>query len=83
MHTDQSNPTTAPTTALLDFNNTEVAFSHLSDQELRKTAWLFRLMSKPWLVKFGSGPTLWAVENNLPFVERIVRNTVFEHFVGE
>ena len=82
MHTDQSNPTTASTTSLLAFNNTEVAFSHLSDQELRKTAWLFRLMSKPWLVKFGSGPTLWAVENNLPFVERIVRNTVFEHFVG-
>jgi len=82
MHTDQSNPTTATKPPLVDFSNTEVAFSHLTDQELRKTAWLFRLMSKPWLVKFGSGPTLWAVEKNLPFVERIVRNTVFEHFVG-
>jgi len=82
MHTDQSNPTTTSSTPLLDFDNTEIAFSHLTDSELRKTAWLFRLMSKPWLVKFGSGPTLWAVENNLPFVERIVRNTVFEQFVG-
>jgi len=82
MRAAQDHPTTQTNPPLVDFSNTEVAFSHLTDEELRKTAWLFRLMSKPWLVKYGSGPTLWAVENNLPFIERIVRNTVFEHFVG-
>lgn len=80
MRTDDPIPT-APA-PVVDFSNTEIAFSHLSDRELKKTAWLFRLMSRPWLVQYGSGPTLWAVEKGLPFVETIIRNTVFEQFVG-
>lgn len=43
---------------------------------------MFLMMSKPWLVKLGSGIGLWAVENGLPLAERVVRNTVFEQFVG-
>lgn len=66
----------------VDFSNTEIAFSHLTDRELKKTAWLFNMMSKPWLVKYGSQLALWAVENRLPFAESIVKNTVFEHFCG-
>ena len=66
----------------VDFSNTEIAFAHLSDQELKKTAWLFNMMSKPWLVKYGSGLGLWAVEHGLPFAETVVKNTVFEQFVG-
>jgi proline dehydrogenase len=67
---------------MVDFSNTEIAFSHLSDRELKKTAWLFGMMNRPWLVKYGSGLALWAVENRLPFAETIVKNTVFEQFVG-
>ncbi len=66
----------------VDFSNTEIAFAHLSDQELKKSAWLFRMMSKPWLVRFGSAAALRAVEYGLPFAETIVRKTVFEQFVG-
>lgn len=66
----------------VDFSNTEIAFSHLTDRELKKTAWLFNMMSKPWLVKYGSQLALWAVENRLPFAESIVKKTVFEHFCG-
>lgn len=66
----------------VDFSNTEIAFAHLSDQELKKTAWLFNMMSKAWLVKYGSGLGLWAVEHGLPFAETVVKNTVFEQFVG-
>ena len=66
----------------VDFSNTEIAFAHLSDRELKKTAWLFNMMSKPWLVKYGSGLGLWAVEHGLPFAETVVKNTVFEQFVG-
>jgi len=40
------------------------------------------MMSKPWLVKYGSALGLWAVENGLPFAEKIVKNTVFKQFVG-
>ncbi len=85
MRTAQDHPTTPATdnrAPIVDFSNTEIAFSHLSDTELKKTAWLFRMMSRPWLVKFGSGPTLWAVEKGLPLVQTIIRHTVFQQFVG-
>ena len=68
--------------AAVDFSNTEIAFSHLSDTELRKTAWLFKLMSHSWLVKYGSSIGLWAVENGMPFAEVIVKKTIFEQFCG-
>lgn len=77
-----SNSTTSPTTPIVDFSNTEVAFAYLTDQELKKSAWLFRMMSRPWLVRAGSALALWAVKNRLPFAEKIVRSTVFEQFVG-
>jgi proline dehydrogenase len=67
---------------MIDFSNTEVAFQHLTDNELKKTYWLFLMMSKPWLVRFGSGIGLWAVENGLPMAEKVIRHTVFEQFVG-
>lgn len=66
----------------LDFSNTEIAFSHLTNQELKKTAWLFNLMNKPWVVKYGSALALWAVENNIPLAEWAVKKTVFHQFVG-
>lgn len=71
-----------PNMPIVDFSNTEIAFSHLTDRELKKSAWLFNMMSKPWLVKYGSQLALWAVENGLPFAEMIVKKTVFEQFVG-
>jgi proline dehydrogenase len=75
-------PLPGPPAPEVDFTNTEITFAHLSDGELKKTAWLFRLMSKAWLVKNGSKLALWAIENNLPLAERVVKNTVFEQFVG-
>ncbi|HLP96035.1 MAG TPA: proline dehydrogenase family protein [Saprospiraceae bacterium] len=66
----------------IDFNNTQIAFAHLSNKELRKTAWLFNMMNKPWLVKYGSALALWAVENNIPLSEWAVKKTIFSQFVG-
>lgn len=66
----------------VDFSNTEIAFSHFNNRELKKAAWLFRMMNKPWLVKYGTRLALWAVENRLPFAEMIVKNTVFDQFCG-
>ncbi len=66
----------------IDFSNTEIAFAHLSDKELKKTAWLFNMMNKPLLVKYGSALALWAVENNIPLAEWAVKKTVFSQFVG-
>lgn len=66
----------------LDFSNTEIAFSHFSDAELKKTAWLFSMMNKPWLVNYGSALGLIAIRWNLPFAETVIRKTIFEHFCG-
>lgn len=66
----------------VDFSNTENAFAHLSDKELKKSAWLFSMMNRAWLVKIGSKVGLWAVENNLPLAETIVRETIFNQFCG-
>lgn len=68
--------------SLPDFNDTATAFAHLSDSELKKAAWLFRMMNRPWLVKYGSSLGLMAVEWNLPFAEKVIRHTIFEQFVG-
>ncbi|MBK7935902.1 MAG: proline dehydrogenase family protein [Lewinellaceae bacterium] len=71
-----------PNMPAVDFSNTEIAFSHLTDREMKKAAWLFSMMNKPWLVKYGSRLALWAVENGMPFAEAIVKKTVFPQFVG-
>ncbi|PHN06346.1 proline dehydrogenase family protein [Flavilitoribacter nigricans] len=66
----------------LDFDNTEIAFAHLSDKELKKAAWLFGLMNKHWLVGIGSKLGIAAIRLHLPFVESIVKNTIYEQFCG-
>jgi len=76
------NTTPEKSQPLVDFSNTEITFSHLSNGELKKTAWLFGMMNKPWVVQYGTKLALWAIENNLPFAERIVKNTIFRQFVG-
>lgn len=80
MNLEQSNEAAA--LPPVDFFNTEIAFAHLANRGLKKTAWLFRLMSKPWLVRYGSELGLWAIKHRLPFAERIVKNTIFDQFVG-
>lgn len=66
----------------LDFSNTAIAFSSKTDKELKKTAWLFGMMNKQWLVNIGSKLGLFAVEWNLPFAETAVKYTIFEQFCG-
>jgi proline dehydrogenase len=66
----------------LDFSNTEIAFSHKSNSDLKRTAWLFKNMNNPTLVKYGSSLALWAVKWNLPFTEKIIKNTIFKQFCG-
>ncbi|MFK8103758.1 MAG: proline dehydrogenase family protein [Saprospiraceae bacterium] len=66
----------------IDFSNTEIAFSDKSDQDLRKTALLFSLMNKPWLVNIGSSLGLKAIKWGLPFAKSVIKATIFEQFVG-
>lgn len=66
----------------LDFSNTKIAFSHKSDKQLKKMLRLFKMMNKTKLVNVGSRLGLLAVKLNLPFTKPIIRNTIFEQFVG-
>ncbi len=66
----------------LDFSNTEIAFAHLSDDELKKVSWLFYTMNKQWLVDIGAKIGLKAIKMNLPFVESIIKSTIFDQFCG-
>ena len=66
----------------IDFSNTAHAFVDKSDRELKKAAWLFRLMNNPLLVNLGGKFALLAVKLRLPFFEAIVRSTIFEQFCG-
>ena len=67
---------------IVDFSDTEIAFSQKSDAELKRTAWLFRMMNSPALVKISSALGLWAIRWNLPLSKRIIEATIFEQFCG-
>lgn len=66
----------------LDFNNTETAFAYKTDKELKKTYRLFKMMSNSTLVNMGSAVLIAALKLRLPFVESIVKRTIFGQFCG-
>ena len=65
----------------ISFDNTEIAFAHRTDRELKQAHWLFSMMGKPWLVKIGTRLAPWSIRVGLP-VKGIIRNTIFRQFVG-
>ncbi len=71
-----------PANPPVDFSNTEVAFANKSDKELKKAAWLFGLMNNHWLVGLGAKVGVAAIKLRLPFVESVVKSTIFEQFCG-
>ena len=65
----------------ISFENTEVAYASLSDKELKKAYWLFKMMSIQWLVNIGNSMITLCLKLNLP-IQGIIKNTVFSHFCG-
>ncbi|HJW30489.1 MAG TPA: proline dehydrogenase family protein [Saprospiraceae bacterium] len=74
--------TESTSTPVVDFSNTEIAFSHKSNGELRRTAWLFRLMNKQWLVNAGSNVGLWLNHTGINMFNPLIRATIFRQFCG-
>jgi proline dehydrogenase len=66
---------------MLDFNNTQIAFQHKSDKDLKRSYWLFRLLAQPWLVKIANFKFRLAIKIHFP-VAWIVKPTVYRQFVG-
>lgn len=65
----------------LSFDNTEIAFAHKTNNELKEAYRLFSVMGQQWLVKVGTSITPWLIKSGLP-VQGAIRNTIFKQFVG-
>lgn len=65
----------------ISFDNTRNAFAYKSDKELKRAHFLFSAMHYPWIVKWGTQLTPWAIKTGLP-INGIIRSTIFQQFVG-
>jgi proline dehydrogenase len=66
---------------MLSFDNTANAFSGKSDNDLKRSYWLFKMVSNPGLVKFGRSFTDFAIKVHLP-ISGIIKATIFKQFCG-
>ncbi|MFM2017180.1 MAG: hypothetical protein RL007_836, partial [Bacteroidota bacterium] len=66
---------------MVSFDNTEVAFSGKSDGDLKRSYWLFKVISSPAIVNIGQGLTNFALAIRFP-VGWIIKPTIFKQFVG-
>jgi len=65
----------------ISFDNTEIAFKRLSNRDLKKAYWLFKMISNPTMVKIGKHLTNFALAIHLP-IKGIIKKTIFKQFVG-
>ncbi|NNC82810.1 MAG: proline dehydrogenase [Flavobacteriales bacterium] len=65
----------------ISFSNTEKAFAHKSNAELKKAYWLFTLVSRPWMVSIAKHLTQFALTLHLP-IKGLIKKTIFAQFVG-
>lgn len=63
------------------FENTEVAFRHASNADLKRAYWLFRVINVNFLVKIGPPVTNFAIKIGLP-IKGLIKATIFKHFCG-
>lgn len=65
----------------LSFENTEIAFKHSSNTDLKRAYWLFRVINVNFLVKIGPPITNFAIKIGLP-IKGLIKATIFKHFCG-
>jgi proline dehydrogenase len=63
------------------FDNTSVAFSYKSDEELKRANFIFTLVNNPLISKIATGAAKLGLALRLP-IKGLIRNTVFQHFCG-
>lgn len=63
------------------FNNTKRAFALKSDEELKRSIFIFKMMSRSVLVSVGTWLTDISLKLRLP-VEGLIRKTIFNQFCG-
>ena len=65
----------------IDFNNTEVAFRHKSNAELKQAYWLFKMIGSNFLTKVGPPITNFMLNIGLP-IQGAIKATIFKQFCG-
>ncbi|WDF54305.1 proline dehydrogenase family protein [Mucilaginibacter sp. KACC 22063] len=71
----------SPSRGKLSFDNTEIAFRHLSNADLNRAYWLFKAINNNTLVKVGPPMTNFAMKIGLP-IKGIIKSTIFKQFCG-
>lgn len=66
---------------MLDFNNTQIAFSSKTNGELRNAHLLFNTIKHPWLVKCAKVASNVALKVHFP-INWAVKPTLYKQFVG-
>ena len=66
---------------MLNLNNTKDAFEYKTTHQLQKARLMFKMVSKPWLVKIGKYITRFALFIRFP-VRPFVKPTIFSQFCG-
>lgn len=64
----------------INFDNTEVAFSGMTNKDLKRSYWLFKVIGWNWLIKIS--PFLLKVFLPLYFPIPLIRATIFKQFCG-
>jgi proline dehydrogenase len=65
----------------ISFDNTEIAFSGMSNADLNRAYWLFRVININFLVKIGPPITNAAIKIGLP-ITPLIKATIFKQFCG-
>jgi proline dehydrogenase len=66
---------------MVSFESTEIAFRIKSDRDLNKAYWLFKVISRPAIVKIGGFLSRIALKIHFP-ISWIVKPTIYNHFCG-
>lgn len=64
------------------FNDTKLAFADKTNAQLQKAYWMFKAIENPSLTKVGVSVLNFTVKHNFPFVDGIVKQTLFDQFCG-
>lgn len=73
--------TASPDTKRVSFEDTQSAFAHLSNGELKFSYWVFRMMNSPLFVKASSQMANVALKLHLP-VGWMIKATIYRQFCG-
>ena len=65
----------------ISFDNTEIAFSGMSNADLNRAYWLFKIININFFVKVGPPITNAAIKIGLP-IAPLIRATIFKQFCG-